>query len=88
MNTSPSTLIPAVRGIAIAFFGTSCEGSGQRPIASTPKASLSLERNRRCKAPPAAELIDANALRGKVVAIDFWTYTCINWMRTAPYLRT
>jgi thiol-disulfide isomerase/thioredoxin len=26
-------------------------------------------------------------LRGKVVVIDFWTYTCINWRRTAPYLR-
>jgi thiol-disulfide isomerase/thioredoxin len=27
------------------------------------------------------------ALRGKVVLVDFWTYTCINWRRTAPYLR-
>jgi thiol-disulfide isomerase/thioredoxin len=26
-------------------------------------------------------------LRGKVVLIDFWTYTCINWLRTLPYLR-
>jgi len=26
-------------------------------------------------------------LRGKVVLIDFWTYTCINWIRTAPYVR-
>jgi thiol-disulfide isomerase/thioredoxin len=24
---------------------------------------------------------------GKVVVIDFWTYTCINWRRTVPYLR-
>jgi thiol-disulfide isomerase/thioredoxin len=29
----------------------------------------------------------APALRGKVVLIDFWTYTCINWLRTAPYVR-
>lgn len=28
-----------------------------------------------------------DALRGKVVLIDFWTYTCINWLRTAPYVR-
>ena len=27
------------------------------------------------------------ALRGKVVLVDFWTYTCINWRRTAPYIR-
>lgn len=25
-------------------------------------------------------------LRGKVVLIDFWTYTCINWLRTLPYV--
>src|ERR1044072_455186 len=27
-------------------------------------------------------------LRGKVVLVNFWTYTCINWRRTLPYLRT
>jgi thiol-disulfide isomerase/thioredoxin len=26
-------------------------------------------------------------LRGKVVVVDFWTYTCINWLRTLPYVR-
>ena len=26
-------------------------------------------------------------MRGKVVLIDFWTYTCINWLRTLPYIR-
>ncbi|HYJ37628.1 MAG TPA: thioredoxin family protein [Chitinophagaceae bacterium] len=26
-------------------------------------------------------------LRGKVVLVDFWTYTCINWRRTLPYVR-
>ena len=26
-------------------------------------------------------------LRGQVVLIDFWTYTCINCIRTVPYLR-
>ena len=26
-------------------------------------------------------------LRGKVVLIDFWTYTCVNCIRTMPYLR-
>jgi cytochrome c biogenesis protein CcdA/thiol-disulfide isomerase/thioredoxin len=28
-----------------------------------------------------------HGLRGKVVLIDFWTYTCINCLRTLPYLR-
>jgi thiol-disulfide isomerase/thioredoxin len=26
-------------------------------------------------------------LRGSVVAVDFWTYTCINWLRSLPYVR-
>jgi thiol-disulfide isomerase/thioredoxin len=26
-------------------------------------------------------------LRGRVVAYVFWTYTCINWLRTLPYVR-
>ena len=26
-------------------------------------------------------------LRGKVVLIDFWTYTCVNCIRTMPYLK-
>ena len=27
------------------------------------------------------------ALRGKVVLVNFWTYTCVNWRRTLPYVR-
>jgi len=27
-------------------------------------------------------------LHGKVVVVEFWTYTCINWRRTLPYVRT
>jgi thiol-disulfide isomerase/thioredoxin len=26
-------------------------------------------------------------LRGSVVLVQFWTYTCINWLRTLPYVR-
>jgi thiol-disulfide isomerase/thioredoxin len=31
--------------------------------------------------------LDAKALRGKVVLVDFWTYSCINCLRTLPYVR-
>jgi thiol-disulfide isomerase/thioredoxin len=31
--------------------------------------------------------LSAADLRGNVVLIDFWTYTCINWLRTLPYVR-
>jgi thiol-disulfide isomerase/thioredoxin len=29
----------------------------------------------------------AEDLRGRVVLVDFWTYTCINWLRSLPYVR-
>ena len=31
--------------------------------------------------------LSASDLRGKVVLVDFWTYTCINWLRTLAYVR-
>jgi hypothetical protein len=31
--------------------------------------------------------LTAEALRGRVVLVDFGTYTCINWLRTLPYVR-
>jgi len=34
------------------------------------------------------EKIKISDLKGKVVLIDFWTYTCINCIRTMPYLRS
>ncbi len=34
-----------------------------------------------------SEPLTPEALRGRVVLVDFWTYTCINWLRTLPYVR-
>ena len=34
-----------------------------------------------------AEPLSAGALRGRVVLVDFWTYSCVNWLRTLPYVR-
>lgn len=31
--------------------------------------------------------LSADSLRGKVVLVQFCTYTCINWLRTLPYVR-
>ncbi len=31
--------------------------------------------------------LSSEALRGKVVLVDFWTYSCINCLRTLPYLK-
>ena len=34
-------------------------------------------------APP----LTVDALRGKIVLLDVWEYTCINWIRTSPYVK-
>jgi thiol-disulfide isomerase/thioredoxin len=34
-----------------------------------------------------SEPLGSAELRGHVVLVDFWTLTCINWLRTEPYIR-
>jgi len=34
-----------------------------------------------------SEPLTAAGLNGHVVAVDFWTYSCVNWLRTLPYVR-
>jgi cytochrome c biogenesis protein CcdA/thiol-disulfide isomerase/thioredoxin len=36
---------------------------------------------------PGDRPLTLSALRGRVVLVDFWTYTCINCIRTLPYLK-
>jgi thiol-disulfide isomerase/thioredoxin len=69
--------IPA--GERTAFF----HGLGGSPIGNQ-SALVSLERaDAWLNSPP----LTAPVLRGKVVLVHFWTYTCINWLRTQSYLR-
>jgi hypothetical protein len=34
-----------------------------------------------------SEPLDPAELRGRVVLVNFWTFTCINWLRQEPYVR-
>jgi thiol-disulfide isomerase/thioredoxin len=34
-----------------------------------------------------SEPLDPAELRGRVVVVNFWTLTCINWLRQEPYVR-
>jgi thiol-disulfide isomerase/thioredoxin len=72
-QTEPSTglRVPFLHGFATGQI------AGQTGLASLERA------NEWLNSPP----LTPQALRGKVVLIDFWTYTCINWRRTLPYLR-
>jgi thiol-disulfide isomerase/thioredoxin len=92
MKKLRALLASLLAGVAVALTGASCEGSGRTPDAASPALPSVFER----KMPPLdgatgwinSPPLTVSALRGKVVLVDFWTYTCINWMRTAPWLRT
>ena len=34
-----------------------------------------------------SEPLSPDDLRGHVILVNFWTFTCVNWLRTAPYIR-
>jgi thiol-disulfide isomerase/thioredoxin len=34
-----------------------------------------------------SEPLTAAGLRGRAVLVDFWTYSCVNWLRTLPYVQ-
>src|SRR5262245_22397011 len=68
---STGTRLPFLHGFPTGQIG------GQSELASLERADEWLN------SPP----LRAPALRGKVVLVDFWTYTCINWLRTLPYVR-
>ena len=72
-----------------------------KPVADTieqgPEPTAEVQRER-VEGPLAAEPVGINAwinsdpltleqLRGKVVLVDFWTYTCVNCIRTFPFLK-
>jgi thiol-disulfide isomerase/thioredoxin len=35
-----------------------------------------------------SEPLTPDSLRGRPVVVQFWTFTCINWLRTLPYVRS
>jgi thiol-disulfide isomerase/thioredoxin len=52
-------------------------------LASAASNLSSLKAERWVNSPP----LTPQTLRGKVVLVDFWEYTCVNWIRTAPYVK-
>jgi thiol-disulfide isomerase/thioredoxin len=66
---------------ALGLAATTAEASPM-PSLSPPLAALAGARQW-LNTPP----LQAAALRGKVVLVNFWTYSCINCLRTLPYLR-
>jgi thiol-disulfide isomerase/thioredoxin len=74
-----------------ASIDSSAEDTSMARQTSIAAARLPVEGEFPTLAPSTAWLnsqpLSAADLRGKVVLIDFWTYTCVNWRRTLPYVR-
>ncbi len=80
LGATALALVGAPLGLA-ASAGTRAHAPAQPPF---PMALSALDRTAEwLNSPP----LKAAGLQGKVVLVDFWTYTCINWIRTAPYVR-
>src|SRR2546426_11304218 len=62
--------------LCLGVIAASCLGSAASNLRS-------LKAERWVNSPP----LTAEALRGKVVLVDFWEYTCVNWIRTSPYIK-
>ena len=67
--------------IAATHFGARCIASGSD---GSPRELSALTRAVQWINSPR---LTASSLAGKVVLVDFCTYTCINWLRTLPYVR-
>ena len=61
-------------------------GAGAGPPRMT-TARAGLRGHRRWINTPGAKPLTLAGLRGKVVLVDFWTYSCVNCIRTLPYLK-
>ena len=59
----------------------------ERVMAATGRAGGDLQALETATAWLNSGPLTAAGLKGKVVLVSFWTYTCINWLRTQPYLR-
>ena len=59
------------------------DASGLLPAAHSPRAPELTGISAFLNTPP----VTMRQLRGRVVLVDFWTYTCINCRRTFPFLR-
>jgi thiol-disulfide isomerase/thioredoxin len=75
--TAPSSRIGLVRSIAHRLAGDRLALPVEGPLATFDGATTWLN----------SEPLTPEALRGRVVLVDFWTYTCVNWLRTLPYVR-
>ena len=71
------------RGGTVAEAATSSRGKRLPVIGEAPE----IQGTQRWFNTPGGRALTLRSLRGRVVLIDFWTYSCINCIRTLPALR-
>jgi thiol-disulfide isomerase/thioredoxin len=67
----------AVMTIAASQFGTIGSAKGRSELSSLTRATTWLN----------SQPLNDETLQGKIVLVEFWTYSCINWRRQLPYVR-
>jgi cytochrome c biogenesis protein CcdA/thiol-disulfide isomerase/thioredoxin len=80
-STTPSDLANSTAAAGVALPGVqtpSLPALGQAPNFTDNQAWFNT---------PGGRPLTMSALRGRVVLVDFWTYTCINCIRTLPFLK-
>jgi len=83
--------LPAV-GVLLLLAGALWAGVGSEPVSSTGIGTALRIEGALPSLSGATEWLNSprlsnHELRGKVVLVEFGTYTCINWRRTLPYVR-
>ena len=95
---SPLSIVAAMGIVALLLFGIHFLLGGFSPAeksSSPPEVGISPSGEKYPIAPELAGIegyintsppFTLSSLKGKVVIVDFWTYSCINCIRTQPYL--
>jgi thiol-disulfide isomerase/thioredoxin len=82
-----ATVLALAIGAAISTTTRNTEGVWQMTPAAWSAFSDELDSLRGATAWINSEPLAPKDLEGKVVLVEFWTYSCINWLRVQPYVR-
>jgi cytochrome c biogenesis protein CcdA/thiol-disulfide isomerase/thioredoxin len=92
-TAAAQTALNDVRGEAAHGVGGAAASAPQPETAANGQTSLPVlgiapefVGNQRWFNTPGGQPLTLSSLRGRVVLVDFWTYSCINCLRTLPYL--
>ena len=82
LRATTAGLVAGRLGIGRSLLGTIPGLASQAPLTDGPLSSLD-----RATGWVNTNALTAATLRGRVVLVQFWTFTCVNWLRTLPYVR-